>query len=146
MYVIFCGYAGALGQVHIGLCWRYTCVNACENTGHFCGYLRALLQVCRALLQMCRALLQVCRALLQIHVCGRTMIYVWSHSWKRDQTPNIWIFTLDSFPVRSFDWRGLSCTPVKNQMEFGESPWKLVWELRGLSENLCEILAVVNVS
>ena len=46
-----------------GLFDRYMCLNVFGHTGHFGGYVGALLQMCRAL--------------LQIHVGGRTMICVW---------------------------------------------------------------------
>jgi len=62
------------------------------------------------------------------------------HSRRRS---DIWISRLDSFPVHPFKWRGLPFTPMKTCLKFGGIPWKLVWKLRGLSENWIQILAVV---
>ena len=62
------------------------------------------------------------------------------------QTQNIWISGLDSFPVHSFEWRELPFTLVQTCLNFWGIPWNFVRKLRGLSENLFQLLAVVIIS
>ena len=75
---------GALLRVRTRHLCRYICVNVCENTGRYCGDVRALLRMCRALLQthLCEcvvicahtrvALLHICRSCIHVGVCENT--------------------------------------------------------------------------
>jgi hypothetical protein len=46
-----------------------------------------------------------------MHMCDMPHSYVSAHGG--DQTWKIWISRMESFPVYSFEWRGLPFTPVK---------------------------------
>jgi len=96
----------------------------------------------------------ICVAWL-IHMCGMTHPYVWHDSsicvpWLidiesiqsthgGDHIENISISRLDSFPVHSFEWRGLPFTPVKTCLKIWGLPSNLVWKLRGLPWKPVEI-------
>jgi len=73
------------------------------------------------------------------------MIYIAYTAHGGDQTSNIWISRSDSFPVRSFEWRGLRLHTWKRVWNFGDSRQN-VFDMYGDSrENLSENLAVVIV-
>jgi len=59
-----------------------------------------------------------------------TYMTLWS-AHGGDQTWNIWISRFNSFPVHSFEWRGLLFTSVKICLICWGLPWKHVWTLRG---------------
>jgi len=92
----------ALLLVRRRLFCRHICVDVCENTGHYCGYVGALLRMCRALLQthLCEyvmicmhtsmALLRICRSCIYMCVCENTGHHYGSLEALLDSFAGVW--------------------------------------------------------